>query len=179
MSFIEGVTYGTLVGSANDMMGFTVRVGVDPPTPGEFNRVVEGMTSTPHRSRAIKLVVPPGGGSDLGVEAFCRKWKQGGYFLLATHDGQLSYRWEVYLDYLVIELTQSQWPVFRANEIVYPISLGPEPTLPHPLPKLVADRGNLDDKSVWKWLEDSKNPWHLLTERRRTLQRIVYNAEKA
>lgn len=176
MAFIESVQYGTLVGSANDMMGFTVRVGVDPPTPGEFNRVVEAMVGTTHRSRAIKLVIPPGGGSDLGVEAFCRKWKQAGYFLIAVHDGQLSYRWEGYLDYLVIHLTQPQWPVFRCNELGWLMKLGPAPAIPHPEPKLVVDPEDTPVSDIWKWLEASPHPWHVLTKRKGLLTKVVYTA---
>lgn len=174
MGFINKVTYGTMTDQANDMVGFTVDVGVDPPTPVTFNAVVEAMVATPHRSRAIKLVIPPGGGNDLGVEAFCRRWKQAGYFLVAVHDGQLSYRWEMYLDYLIVHLTQAKWPVFKCNELIYPMDLGPSPALPHPAPKLMVDPGATPPPTVWKWLDESPDPWHVLLKRKGVLSKVVY-----
>jgi len=111
------------------------------------------------------------------VEAFCRKWKQAGYFLIGVHDGQLSYRWEGYLDYLIVNLTSSQRPVFKCNELVYPLACGPAPAIPHPPePKLVVDPGDSPPHVVWKWLEESPLPWHVLTKRKGLLSKTVDTA---
>jgi hypothetical protein len=178
MPFIESVIYGSLTGQANDMIGFDVAFGADPPTPADFTEAINAMASTHHRSKAIRLAIPPGGANDLGIEAFCRKWKvEAGYFLIAMHDGQLSYRWEQYLDYLIVNLTAPKWPVYRCNELHFDINLGPEPAIPHtPSPKLVAVRGGADDTAVWKWLAEARNPWHLYLEGKRPLVKVVYKA---
>lgn len=173
MAFIESITYGTLLRQANDMIGFDVVFGAEAPLPGEVTTAITAMASTPHRSKAIRFQAPAGG-HDIAIEAFCRKWKlEAGYFLIAIHDGEMSYRWEQYLDYLIIDLIAPIWPVYRCNELHYVITNGAEPAIPHPEPKLVAFRGDADDLTTWKWLAEAHHPWHLYLDRKRALTRKV------
>lgn len=180
MAFFDRIQYGTLIGQANDMIGFDVDFGTTPPTNDEFNDGVIAMASHPHRSKAIRFQAPTGTDVivDRAIEAFCKKWKDDGYFLIGMHDGQMTYRWQMYLDYLIIELREGRWPVFRCNELHFPIDLGPEPALPHPEPKLVLHRGKADDVTTWKWLREAHHPWHVYLERKAPLTRILYTSKK-
>lgn len=171
---IKSITYGSLSGMGSDLMGFDIEVEGGAPAPGEFNLAITSMVEIPHRSRIVRVHVTPDA-SDLHMESLMRWGKQQGYYLIGVHDGQMSYRWETYLDYLIVHLDSRVWPPFKCNELIYPMALGPEPVLPPaPLPKLMLEVGDAKAVDIWKWLGEARNAWHPLTRKVGGLTRHVF-----
>ena len=172
---LESVVYRNLVGARSGLFAFVVTLGGEKSlSPTSLIKEVHG--SVWAKNKAIHFQGDMMQSPEEMIQV-CRAFSNLNYLISAQHEADIYPPWLTFVHYKIAELRKStDWPNTECNELwYYPNGKLREPKiLTQKLPTLylVAD-GVLDEKDVFKFLQESKYSWGVLSAPERVFMRVV------
>ena len=173
---LESVVYRNLLGARSGLFAFVVALGGErnlPPT----SLIKEIHGSVWAKNKAVHFSGDIEHGDPAEMIQLCRGLQNLGYVISVQQDAEVYPPWLPMVHYKIVELHKAEdWPNTECNELwYYPNGNLKEPKLyagKLPVLYLVPD-GILDEKQVFKFLQESVYSWGVLSIPKRVFMRVV------